>query len=423
MRLTTYMSLTLILFFSNKIYSQNIGIHFENNLSWSKVKKKAKKQRKYIFMDVYATSCGPCIAMDQLVYSEPAMGELMNQTFISIKVQHNKTKNDEIHLRSWHADAEKLTRKYQIESLPTFMFFSPKGKLMYKETGYRDTATFREMTTVALTNPLKIFNTQLKWFKKGKRDSAFLYNLTLQALANGQDEIADISSRYIRQLKAPLAKKNIEHILRLTKKSSDPGFIFILQNLDSISTVVGKAKVFSRLRNIIGKEDVDPYLAKNAVSPNWDSLKLALRAKYGEIGAEKVRGEKMIYYLTRKDWEKFGNAYADYYNTAIQNSEYHINNISWKIFENVSDSKILAIAVEATCYNVKNFSQNNPEEMDTYANLLYKIGKIDQAIEIEQEAVILSNNAKEFVETLSKMKKREPTWPVPESMDNQRISN
>ncbi len=35
-------------------------IHFENGLSWEQIKEKAKAEHKYIFVDCYATWCGPC---------------------------------------------------------------------------------------------------------------------------------------------------------------------------------------------------------------------------------------------------------------------------------------------------------------------------------------------------------------------------
>jgi hypothetical protein len=50
--------------------------------------------------------------------------------------------------------------------------------------------------------------------------------------------------------------------------------------------------------------------------------------------------------------------------------------------------------------------------MDTYANLLYRLGRNDEAIEWEEKVVTLNPNPKdeEFVETLKKMKAGKPTW-------------
>ena len=50
--------------------------------------------------------------------------------------------------------------------------------------------------------------------------------------------------------------------------------------------------------------------------------------------------------------------------------------------------------------------------IDTYANLLYKLGKKDEAITWEQKALDLApeGEKKSYEETLDKMKKGEKTW-------------
>jgi hypothetical protein len=51
--------------------------------------------------------------------------------------------------------------------------------------------------------------------------------------------------------------------------------------------------------------------------------------------------------------------------------------------------------------------------MDTYANILYKMGKKDDAITWEQKAADLSASADEkagYQATIDKMKKGEKTW-------------
>ncbi len=51
--------------------------------------------------------------------------------------------------------------------------------------------------------------------------------------------------------------------------------------------------------------------------------------------------------------------------------------------------------------------------IDTYANLLYKLGRKDDAINWEQKALSLSPGDPDFTTALSKMKRGEPTWIVP----------
>jgi hypothetical protein len=55
--------------------------------------------------------------------------------------------------------------------------------------------------------------------------------------------------------------------------------------------------------------------------------------------------------------------------------------------------------------------ENDPIEIDTYANLLYKAGKDREAIEWEEKAARLSQGRdKDIADHLAKMKAGRPTW-------------
>jgi Mn-dependent DtxR family transcriptional regulator len=54
--------------------------------------------------------------------------------------------------------------------------------------------------------------------------------------------------------------------------------------------------------------------------------------------------------------------------------------------------------------------KDNAANMDTYANLLYKLGRKEEAIAREEIAAELSPDDKSFRETLYKMRKDEKTW-------------
>src|SRR5579872_1581201 len=81
------------------------GIHFENGMSWEQIKGKAKVENKYIFVDCYASWCGPCMKMDQDVYSRDSVGDIVNSHFISVKVQMDTSKKDNDTIKTWYADA------------------------------------------------------------------------------------------------------------------------------------------------------------------------------------------------------------------------------------------------------------------------------------------------------------------------------
>lgn len=110
-----------------------------------------------------------------------------------------------------------------------------------------------------------------------------------------------------------------------------------------------------------------------------------------------------------------------------------LNNRSWAVFEHSNNQDSLQAAVvvmEGVMRRVPPEDERFFAFADTYANLLYKVGRVDEAIRWQEKAVQSAlreasrlkqgsdgdqAGAKwletEFSKTLAKMKAGEPTWP------------
>ncbi len=117
--------------------SENIGVNFESGLSWREIQAKAKAENKYIFIDCYTTWCGPCKWMSKSVFTQRQVGDFMNKNFISVAIQMDQTIKKILigKIRKWYSDAKTLTEKFLIQAYPTYLFFSPDGKLVHRFTG------------------------------------------------------------------------------------------------------------------------------------------------------------------------------------------------------------------------------------------------------------------------------------------------
>jgi len=146
------------------------GIRFETNTTWAEVLAKAKAEHKYIFVDCYATWCGPCKQMDQNIYPLKEVGDIYNKQFVCVKLQTDTTKNDNEEIRSWYATARAISRTYGINSLPAFLFFDPDGKPEHKVSGTLDVKGFIQLAANA-QNPEKQYYHILHDFKPGKLDT------------------------------------------------------------------------------------------------------------------------------------------------------------------------------------------------------------------------------------------------------------
>jgi thiol:disulfide interchange protein len=102
-----------------------IGIRFFEG-TFEQALEQAGKEQKPIFMDAYATWCGPCKAMSRNVFPNKAVGDFYNANFINLKVD-------------WESGAaRKLHSRFPIHAFPTLLFVGTDGKLAYKSEGYHD---------------------------------------------------------------------------------------------------------------------------------------------------------------------------------------------------------------------------------------------------------------------------------------------
>ncbi len=92
------------------VLNADSGIQWTKADDWNVVLKKSQEENKNIFVDFYATWCGPCKLMDKNIFSTNEVGELMNNKFISVKVQMDKTALDDELIKKWYNQASNLRK-------------------------------------------------------------------------------------------------------------------------------------------------------------------------------------------------------------------------------------------------------------------------------------------------------------------------
>lgn len=146
------------------------GIHFEQQLKWSEILEKAKAEHKYIFVDCYATWCGPCKWMDENVYADQKAGDFFNKNFISVRVQMDQTAKDDDRTKNWYGMAISFEKDYTVNAYPTFLFFNEDGKPVHKSSGSLDTKLFISLGQDAQI-PEKQYYHILNTFRPGLLDT------------------------------------------------------------------------------------------------------------------------------------------------------------------------------------------------------------------------------------------------------------
>jgi thioredoxin-related protein len=431
--------------------TQTEAVQWIDNLSWSEIIKKAAAENKFVFVDAYATWCGPCKQMDAKVYPDPAVARVLNESFLSVKIQMDETDKDNEKIKARYVDARYINNNYRPDGYPCFLFFTPNGTLANQVVGYREPDKFITVVNEALTNPMDKYKVEINKFKNGQLGYVAMPGLARQANQNKDKELANSIARVYKEKyldlldeKDVFTKDNLLFVVDfyytlLTTK--DKFFKFYYQQGDKADELMkhpyGKMSDWV-VTGIIRKEEITDKLYKDGkpisnVKPDWEKNQSSITKKYGENFTRKYFPEEQIkFYKAKGDCEN----YVKYVNQKIKKTPPHafgksfgsqfgdswgLNIYAWDLFKFCGDKRLLKEGLRWSNESIrlsiqeKKDSSNAVQYFDTKANLLYRLGKKQQAIEQEQIALSLTSPGdplkKEFIQVIEKMKNDQPTWP------------
>ena len=407
------------------LMAQRNGIQFEHGLNWHQIMAKAKAENKYIFVDCYASWCGPCKAMDNKIYPNDTVGLYANDKFISVKVQMDTSNHDIDEIRKWYADAQKMQQEYMITAYPSFLFFSPEGKLIHKSIGFKTQKDFIALLTAAQDTTQQYY-LLLSKYKAGDRNKTLLQNLVSEALkVNDKTEAFAAADDYLSSLDDPFTKEHLILINQLIGSSSGSAFQLFLDNPERINEVLGdKNRAQAVVMGVLSYEMYMQFIDKMNMPINWLDIKESLNKKAPALADQILLKMKIEDAGRRGQWDENADmqlTYYDKYSSKITGYDlWAMNNNLWGIFQVCKNKKILIRAAKWSKFTISRGDTiiEDPTNIDTYANLLYKAGKIQEGISWEQKALEIASRDKDpsakgpYVEVLDKMRNGFPTWPV-----------
>ena len=408
------------------------GVAFEQATSWHDVQARARASAKYILAEFCNTDGLSCKGMDQSVLSRSDVGAYVNSRFISVKLAGDTGAKKIADTTRLAADAQALMRDQKIMEFPTYLFFSPDGRLVHRGSGFKNPQTFLEVAAEAVDSTRQYY-TLLAKYKEGKLDySAMPYLARTAQLLKDRETARQVATTYIAHLTdAELyTKDNIELIRAFTIASTDRGFDLFYRRgarVDSLMAI----QDYSRgvVDRVISREEFEPAVtrAKAAnTSPDWDAIHEVIARKYSSDYADRTSlGAKVSWYqrkAAQTDWPTHRGEWSEYTRNLVAWVEqygpkkfegmaaFFLNNAAWDVFRYSSNKKELETAL-GWSDRVLKAMPNNGNNIDTYANLLYKLGRNAEAVKFEEQAAAIAPQAADIKATLEKMKRGEPTWP------------
>lgn len=115
---------------------------FKGNLE--QLKTSAKREGKPYFMVFYTNWCTPCQDMDESVFIESGLSQMVNQHFIAYKVNSDDS----------NRGGEDIARAYDVLFFPTIIVFSPQGEVLEKRSGFLSAGEMKMLlASYAAKNP------------------------------------------------------------------------------------------------------------------------------------------------------------------------------------------------------------------------------------------------------------------------------
>lgn len=98
-------------------------INFIEN-SWNEALKQAARQNKYIFVDAYASWCGPCKMLKATTFKNNKVADFYNDNFVNVAIDMEK------------GQGPALAAEWGLQAYPTMIIFTSKGRPVSGTVGY-----------------------------------------------------------------------------------------------------------------------------------------------------------------------------------------------------------------------------------------------------------------------------------------------
>ena len=376
---------TLFLFIGLLAFAQ-AGIKFDEG-NFSSLLAKAKKENKLIFLDAYASWCGPCKLMAKNIFTLQSVGDYYNSHFVNAKMDMEK------------GEGVALAKKYNVRAYPTYLFINGDGEIVHRVLGYVEEKPFIQFAKDA-EDPKRNIGALKARFEKGDTDPEFLKNLAMLTMY----EDANLSGKVVQKYFAvkpnkDFTQEDIQLLLTGLMNTEDPRYEIFKSKKEEIVKILPAAQYEAFDKNI--KMNT---IVKKAYNPDTKTL----NTEYFLTETEKVFGkeqaEKMLvrvktsYALKNKDFATYEKLALEQYKDFSKANANDLNSVAWNFFENIKDKKSLQTAILWAQESVK--KDESYANTDTLANLYNKVGdKKNAKLWAEKSVELAKKSGEDAAET------------------------
>lgn len=324
----------LFVFLSVVLFAQE-AIQFQD-LPFKDLIAKAKKEKKIVFIDAYASWCGPCKMMEKNVFTQKSVGDYFNTNFVNARFDMEK------------GEGRDIAAKYGVRSYPTYLFLNGDGELVSQNYGYMEESLFLSMAQ-DVNAPNNKKGSLKERFAQGEKDPEFLINVMKLTSTSDFEFAKKASERYFENKKKTdeLSKDDIGYLLFFLKSVEDPNYkIFISR----------KAEIIKFLPEDTYKQFDDQLKLSKIMDESIDQKNKKINDAYflekaipliGEYDAKtRLNQTKLSFYEQNANFSEYEKTALEYYKNSDSFDSNDLLKAAWIFSDHVKTSTSLKKAVE-----------------------------------------------------------------------------
>ena len=142
-------------------------------LNFTEAVKTAQQEKKLLFIDFYTDWCGPCKMMTKNVFPDKKVGDFMNKSFVSIKLNAEK-------------EGKELAQRYQVQAYPTFIAVNDKEEVVFTVKGAYKPQEFIDKISASM-DPEQTPARMEARYKAGERTPKLINEYALVKMMEGDE--------------------------------------------------------------------------------------------------------------------------------------------------------------------------------------------------------------------------------------------
>lgn len=342
---------------------------------------KAKKENKIVFIDAYASWCGPCKMMEKNVFTQKSVGDYFNSSFVNARFDMEK------------GEGREIAAKYGVRSYPTYLFLNGDGELVSQNFGYMEESMFLTMAQ-DVNSPNNKKGSLKERFAKGEKNPEFLINIMKLNSSSDFNFAKQASERYFENKKKTeeFSKDDVGLLLFFLKSTEDKNYkVFVDRKAEIIKFL--PEETYKEFDNQIKlAKIVEQSIDQTNKRINDDLFMKIAEPLVGKHDAEvKLNQTKLSYYEQNANFPEYEKAALAYYKNSETFEPNELLKAAWVFSEHVKTVSSLKKAAEWAEKSV--MRGETSENTFILAKLYFLTGNKDMAKTYAEMSKNLANQA------------------------------